>query len=205
MKKMLFMIFVALLGLNIPAFAKDTSTINGSSHLNKGEYDSLQVNGSLTFKDLAIKDSIIINGSIQGKNLKCKTMESNGSVDVNGLKAKSVESNGSFSGENIEVTGELEVNGGLEVKNGKLHDIQIASTRSIIIDTQVNGNIRIKKVTEGWNFFGFKSNEPSPQILELKGNSLVRGDIIFEKDGEVHLFDRSKVEGKITNAKVIQK
>ena len=205
MKKILFIIFILLLGLNTPAFSQDTSTINGSSHLNKGEYDSLEVNGSLTFTDLDIKDSIVINGSIQGKNLKCKTMESNGSVDINGLKAQSVESNGSFSGENIDIMGELEVNGRLEIKNGKLHNIKIASTSSTIMDTKVNGNIRIEKATGGWKFFGFKSNESSPQILELKGNSIVIGDVIFEKEGEVHLFDIAKVEGKVINAKVIQK
>lgn len=197
--------FAMLLGLNVPAFAKNISTINGGSHLNKGEYDSLEANGAITFKDLAIKDSLVINGSIQGKNLKCKTMKSNGSVDVDGLQVQGVESNGSFSAENVEITGKSEFNGSLEIKNGKLHDIQIASTRSTIIETQVNGNIRIKKVNKGWNFFGFKSNESSTQILELKGNSLVSGDIFFEEDGEVHLFDGAKVEGKIVNAKAIQK
>jgi hypothetical protein len=39
----------------------------------------------------------------------------------------------------------------------------------------------------------------------LKGNSIVSGDIIFEKEGEVHLFDRAKVDGKVINAKVIEK
>ncbi len=199
------MVLAVFLGLNTPVFAKGISIINGSSNLSKGEYDSLEVNGSLTFTDLFIKDSIVINGSIQGKNLKCNTMESNGSVKINGLKAKSVESNGSFSGENIEVTGEFEVHGGVDIKNGKLHNIKIASIRSTILDTQVNGNIRIEKVTEGWNFFGFKSSESSPQILELKGKSIVSGDVFFEKDGEVHIFDGSKVEGKVTNAKVIPK
>lgn len=197
--------FMILLGLNGPAFAKDTSTINGRSYLNNGEYDSLEVNGDLTFKGLWIKDSFVINGSIQGENLKCKTIKSNGSFDVDGFQAQGVKSNGSFTGKNVDITGESKFHGDLEIKNGKLHDIQIASTRSTFIETQIKGNILIKKVKKDWSFMGFKSNESSAQVLELKGKSLVIGDILFEKEGEVHLFDGAKVKGKIVNAKVIQK
>ena len=205
MKKTLFSILVTLLGLNATAFAKDVSTANGSSHLNGGEYDSLEVNGSLMFKDLFVKDTIVVNGSIQGKNLKCYRLESNGSVDVDGLLAQGVEINGSFSGQNIDIAGDAEFNGGVEVKNGKLHDIQIKSITSTITDSQVNGNICIKKVNKGPSFFGFKSNESSTQILELKGCSIVSGNVVFQKNGEVHLFDRAKVEGEIIKAKVIKK
>ena len=205
MKKILFIVFASLLGLNAPAFAKDTSIINGNTHLNKEEYDSLKVNGNLTFKDLEIKNALSINGNIHGKNLKCKTIESKGSFDVDGLQAQSVESNGFFTGKNVDITGESKFNGALEIKNGKLHDIQIVSTRSTFVDTQINGNIHVKKVNKGRNFFGLKSNESSAQVLELKGNSLATGDIFFEEEGEVHLFDGAKVRGKVVNAKVIQK
>jgi hypothetical protein len=100
MKKILFSVFAILLSLNITAFAKNGSTINGSSHLENGKYDSLEVNGNLTFKDLLITDSIVVNGSVQGKNLKCHTIKSNGSLDIDGLWAQGVDSNGSFSGQN---------------------------------------------------------------------------------------------------------
>ena len=105
MKQILFTIFMTLVGLNAPAIAKEVSTINGSSHLTKGEYDSLKVNGHLTFNGLIIKDLLIVNGSISGENLECKTVKSNGSFDVDGLQAGNVESNGSFTGQNIEIIG----------------------------------------------------------------------------------------------------
>ena len=55
-------------------------------------------------------------------------------------------------------------------------------------------------------FLGFTSNnQSSVQVLELKGRSLIIGDIIFEENGEIHLFDLAEVKGKIVNAKVIQK
>ncbi len=100
MKRIAFILLTILLAFNGPAFAKETSTINGSSDLN-GKYASLEINGSLTFKDLEVSESLVINGSIHGKNLTCKTMETNGSCDVENLQAQSIESNGSFVGKGI--------------------------------------------------------------------------------------------------------
>lgn len=199
MKKILFSIFLILLVLNIKAFAKDVFTINGSSHLNKGEYDSLEVNGALTFKELFIKDSIVVNGRIHGNDLKCRTIEVNGSVEIDRLWAQNVESNGLFLGQNIDISGDAEFNGRVEIKTGKLHNIQIVSIKSTIIDTEVNGNIWVKKLNN------FKSNELLTQILELKGDTIVSGDVVFEEEGEVYLFDGAKIEGKVIKAKVIQK
>lgn len=206
MNTMLFSMCAILLGLNITAFAKYGSTINGSSYLSKGEYDSLKINGNLTFKDLFVKDSIVINGSARGQKLKCHTIKSNGSIDVDGLQVQDVESNGSFSGKNIDIAGDAEFNGRVEIKNGKLHDIQIISTKSTFLKTQVIGDIFIKKIVKrSWLFFGFLSHEPSTQILELKDHTIVSGNVVFEEDGEVHLFNGAKVEGQIIKARVIKK
>ncbi|MDP5110046.1 MAG: hypothetical protein NWP47_01505 [Rickettsiaceae bacterium] len=192
---------IILFGLNIPAYAKNASIINGSSNLKQQVYDSLEVNGTLTFTDLTIKESLIINGKIQGKNLKCRNITSNGSFDVDGFQAQNVKTNGSFKGMNIEITGKSEFNGALEITNGKLHNIQVVNTLSTLVDTNVSGNINIK-IDKG---FGVRPSTSSVQVLELKGNSLVTGDVIFEEEGAVYLFDKSKVQGKIVNAKIIEK
>ena len=194
-----------LMSLNVTAFANDQLVINGSTHLNKAEYDTLNVNGNLTFNHLIIKNSIVINGSVQGENLTCATFQSHGSVDINGLQAFSIVSSGSFKGNTITVTNASKFNGEVDIKKGHLQDLQIASTTPTFIDTEIHGNILIKKAKEGWDFFGFASHALSTQVLTLKGQTSVSGDISFEEDGEVHLIDGAKVEGKITNAKVIQK
>ncbi len=205
MKKILFTVCMTLVGLNVPAIAKEVSMINGSFYLTKGEYDFLKVNGHLTFNGLVIKDLLILNGSIHGENLECKTVKSNGSFDVDGLQARNVESNGSFIGKNIEIIGEAVFNGGIKITNGKLNDIKIATMRTTLINTVVNGNILFKKVNKVKVFLDFVSNQSSVQVLELKGRSLIIGNLIFEEDGEIHLFDLAEVKGKIVNAKVIQK
>lgn len=145
MNKILSLMLMILFGLNIPAYAKNASIINGSSNLKQQVYDSLQINGALKFKDLTIKESLIINGKIQGKNLKCRNITSNGSFDVDGFQAQNVKTNGSFKGMNIEITGKSEFNGALEITNGKLHNIQVVNTLSTLVDTNVSGNINIKK------------------------------------------------------------
>lgn len=202
MNKILSLMLMILLGLNVSAYAKNASIINGSSNLKQQVYDSLQINGALKFKDLTIKESLIINGKIQGKNLKCRNITSNGSFDVDGFQAQNVKTNGSFKGMNIEITGKSEFNGALEITNGKLHNIQIVNTLSTLIDTNVSGNINIKKIDKG---FRVRPSTSSVQVLELKGSSLVTGDVIFEEEGAVYLFDKSKVQGKIVNAKIIEK
>lgn len=202
MNKILSLMLMILFGLNIPAYAKNASIINGSSNLKQQVYDSLEVNGALKFKDLTIKESLIINGKIQGKNLKCRNITSNGSFDVDGFQAQNVKTNGSFKGMNIEITGKSEFNGALEITNGKLHNIQVVNTLSTLVDTNVSGNISIKTIDKG---FGVRPSTSSVQVLELKGSSLVTGDVIFEEEGTVYLFDKSKVQGKIVNAKIIEK
>ncbi len=206
MKQILFTIFMTVVGFNVPANAKEVSTIDGSSHLTRGEYDSLKVNGHLTFNGLIIKDLLIVNGSIHGKSLQCKTVKSNGSFDVEGFQTENLESNGSFTGKNIEIIGEAVFNGGIKITNGKLNDIKIAIMRTTFTDIVVNGNIFFKKANKEKGFLGFTSNnQSSVQVLELKGRSLIIGDIIFKENGEIHLFDLAEVKGKIVNAKVIQK
>lgn len=96
------------------------------------------------FKDLTLKNYLMNNGSIQGAHLKCGTKKSNRSFDVDGLQAQSIESNGSFTRKNIEIPDESKFNGGLEIQNSHLHDIQIASVTLTFVETKVNGNIRIK-------------------------------------------------------------
>ena len=149
MNKMLSLVLMTMLGLNISAFAKNATIVNGSSNLNNQVYDSLQINGALKFKDLTIKESLIINEKIQGKNLKCKNITSNGSFDVDGFQAQNIKNNGAFKGKNIEITGKSKFNGGLEITNGKLHNIQIVNTLSTLVDTNVIGNINIKKLIRG--------------------------------------------------------
>ena len=190
-----------LLGLQETSLANRISTLNGNSYITQGEYDGLKVNGHLIFNDLAVQSWLIINGSIQGKSLKCKTLKSNGTSDITGLYTENLESNGAFSGDTIEVTGRAKFKGTVEIKCGKLRDINITSRKCTLVDTEVKGSVSIKKAREGCRFL----KDPSPQVIELSGKSVIDGDIVFEDPGEVHLCDGAKIKGKIINGKAVQK
>lgn len=202
--KLLFPVIMAV-GANISAIAQEPEVMNGSTHLISKEYDSLSINGALTFDDLIVKNLLIVNGRIQGKSLKCTTLNSNGSIDVNGLQAQNVKSHGAFVGENIYITDEAKLRGSIKITNGKLNKIRMLTTQATFINVEVSENVIFEKVSKGCDVVGFPSNQSLVQVLELKGKSLIIGDIIFEDKGEVHVFDQSKIKGKVINAKVVSK
>jgi hypothetical protein len=203
MKKRVWMLVSTALG-NTPALAKKTSIVHGTSHLTDGAYESLKVNGSLTFSGLTITDALVTNGSIRGKNLTCRTIHANGAFNVDGFQAQDVKSNGTFSAENVDITGNAEFNGDLKITHGTLACITLSGTHPILVDTKIKRNIHIKKVNNGCSFFGFLFHQSSVQILTLKRKTLIEGNVVFEESGEVHFFDAAKVKGKILNGKVIQ-
>lgn len=191
------------------------SSINGSSYLNNVRYNSLKHNGLLKFNDLTIKETLKSNGTIKGKDLTCKNLQSNGSLCVNKLEAKNIKHNGSFKAENIKVEDTLKVNGKTHITNGKLNNVEVKTTKATFINSKIKGDIFIQKSTSSWSFCGFRFNnwtlfnfgseKVEKNILELKDNTIVMGDIKFEENGEIHLFDTSEIKGKVVNAQVIQK
>lgn len=203
MKKLVLFITILCVGTClIIAQTMAGQVINGSTVLKDKNFDELQVNGGLEFNNLFVDDLLEVNGSTSGKNLKCRDLKSNGSLHIEGLKAQNIESSGSFEGKNIEVTGQAKINGYTKITDGKLNIVEIASSNSVFFHTKVTGNIVIKKLDNGFNLSNLKSKV---QILELKDGSVVSGNITFETEGgEVHLFDSSKVYGKVLNGKVIK-
>jgi hypothetical protein len=205
LKKTALVVLTFLLGINTLTFPNKVCVINGHSDLKKQEYESLEINGDIIFENLTINNALDVNGRIHGKHLTCKTMASNGSVDVENLQAQTIESNGSFSGKNIKITGESKFNGEVEITNGTIKSIEVSGEQLTLSNTAVHGTIHIKKVTKGGTVSDFQFKKSSTQILELKGTSVVTGDVIFEQEGEVHLFNGAKIHGKTIRAKVIRK
>ncbi len=197
MRKIFAAIFSSFLLLN-PTFAGSGSTINGTAHLKGEKYDSLTVNGNLTFDDLTIKEGLVVNGNLEGKGLKCAAMKSNGLARLDRIEVGSVKSNGFFRAKNVEIKDSGEFNGGCEIKNGKLPSIQIRGREATLIKCEVNGDLHIKKIEY--------SCCSCHQRLELRENSVVTGDLLFDLEGgEVYLFGGSKVMGKIVNGKLIER
>lgn len=188
-------------------FAKEppVNIINGTSRLEKVEYDSLESNGNLNVDHLSVKNSLVVNGSVKGKKLKCKTLNLNGSFNIVDFQANNVESNGFFVGENVDIAGDARFNGDLKITNGRLGNLIISSSFITLINAEVKGYVHIKKVSKGSSFFDFGLKQSLPQTLELKENTIIFGDVVFEEYGYIHLFDKSEVRGKIINGKLVRK
>lgn len=197
MKKIQNLTVIILFLLNISVLANANETFYGSANLKEKEYESLLVNGSLKFENLVIRGTTSINGSIKGRGLKSNNLKVNGSVNIEAAKVQTVDISGSFLAKEVEIFGDSYFRGSIDIVNGQLSNMIIYSKNSVIEDTNVSGNIHIKKENN--------DNKHRPQILELKGNSTVTGDIVFDDKGEIYISDSSKIEGKITNAKIIRK
>ncbi len=179
-------------------FANDAE-INGQVSLKNSQYESLKINGDLAFDNLDVKGELEVNGNKEGKNLKCRKIKSNGSFKIDGLIVEDIESNGSFIGKNVEIAGSGKFNGNVDIQNGKLNKIEISSDKVIFANSTIN-KILIKKIDSD-SLFQLDKNK---QIVELYGDSSII-DIEFEEEGEVHIFNKSQVRGKMMNCEVIRK
>ncbi len=133
---------------------------------------------------------------------------------IDELNAERVINNGSFKGKKVSLSDDLEFSGSSKIESGTLNNIKAATSRLVLVDTSVIGNIFFRKGTSSsrsfcekcLSFFDFETKIKSPQVLELSGKSIVIGDVTFEGDqGEVHLFDAPQIKGNVVSAKIIQK
>lgn len=188
------------------------TVINGSSNLSNTKFSNLTVNGSLKFNNLDIENSLNVNGSVDGKNLICKTYKVNGSSNVENIKTHNIKNSVSFKGndiyvknnifvngninaKNITILGTTKIAGNVKIKNGNLNNIEIKNFEATFINSKVN-----KIIMHSYN----SNHKHWPHVITLKSNSTVSGDIIFEsKNGEVYLLDNSKVEGEIIGGRIV--
>ncbi len=156
---------------SIPGMAQEPEVMNGNVNLISKEYDSLSINGGLTFENLSIKNLLIINGRIQGKNLQCTIINSNGSLNVTGLQAQNIESHGTFLAKDIDVTGESILRGTIEITNAKLNQIKMSTTQTTFTNAEVRGNVILENIDKASDHLGGSFPQPQPQVLKLKGKS----------------------------------
>ena len=189
LKYPVFLIFIILLGFPTK-FNCAVSTSKNPNTFKKGSNDG---------------DSINIGGTLSGTGLNCQNIQLNGSSNIHGLQAENIVMNGEFLGKNIKISGIAEFYGTLEIENGELNQIQMSCKEPTFINTKISGNINITFSSYSKRtIINIIHNNTSPNIIKLKGNSIVFGDIIFENAGEVHLYDESEIRGKVTNGKIVK-
>lgn len=199
--------------LVITATAEARSTVNKSIKIGAGETvsDELSsVNGSVTVGSGAVlqDEASTVNGSLTiGDDVQAREISSvNGSVrigdratvdgDVSTVNGTLRAGESTIQGEVSTVNGTIKLNGSTVER-----DIMTVNGR-ITLDrgTRVAGNLIIKE-TRGRN------NWSKPLKIELRGGSVVEGDVIVEDSDrkvEIRLLDGSSVGGKIEGADVVR-
>ena len=224
LKYPVFLIFIILLGFPTK-FNCAVSTSKNPNTFKKGsnDGDSINIGGTLSGTGLNRKNihfrgnfsgiglncqNIHVRGDFSGIGLNCQNIQVNGFSNIHGLQAENIVINGEFLGKNIKISGIAEFYGRLEIENGELNQIQMSCEEPTFINTKISGNINITfssySDTHLFGFINIRHDNTSPNIIKLKGNSIVFGDIIFKNAGEVHLYDESEIRGKVTNGKIVK-
>ena len=183
----------------------DISKINRSIQIGDGETagDIESVNGSISIGDNAIIESAeTVNGSVRiGANGQAESLETvNGSITVGaktvvqegietvngaitlGDDAASLDKIETVNGR-IELGARAQAGAGIELVNG---DVELKNA------ARVTGDIVVRKPTmSGW----FNKQSKTPRVI-LGPNAVVNGDLVFEREVELHMHTTAKITGK---------
>lgn len=221
-----FAITAALSGTALADNPPDLSKVNGSLSADAGrEYGDIDtVNGSITINSDAIaRDVDTVNGSItldtRARVDDVSTV--NGRIVArNGVQARSIETvNGNIVGvSNIKIAKSVEaVNGSIEIGAGSTVGDNVETVNGSILllsmrvggnvgtvngnitlgtDAQVERNLTVRKPT-GW---GFNWGKPKVPRIILGPNSVVKGNLVFEREVELYVHTTAKYgEIKLTD------
>ena len=180
---------------------KNHQTIKPSNHQNKfgstvfnnKSFNSLNIYGSLTFKNINIKEKLNVFGSLTGHNLKCFDLKVKGRTNIKDTKVYgTLNISGTIYCEKILVVGKTTVSGAINSSNSTFNDIEISGMK-IKFNNSTIKNIFINKNS---------NNKDEVQKIYLK-NTTVENDISFESGiGEIFIEGKSKIIGNIKGGKI---
>ncbi len=213
--KKIFLVLLAFLivSTSYKTLAQGTNKL-GDLTCNNQNYESLSIIGDIDFNNLSISKSLHIVGDLKGHTFKSKSVNSVGGIEGEDFHIEELSSVGSIDGknyyiknlsivgevdvDNLNVTGEASFVGEVEITNGTLNTIEISTKASTFNNTQIKGRVFVKKNSSK------EKHSENAQILELKGDTSIQGDVTFEVKGKIHLYDNAKILGHVINAEVIK-
>jgi hypothetical protein len=157
----------------------ETHTV-GATHYGAETLSSLKADGFIHLDGTHIINSTCINGHTDAKNTYFGELESNGFIKL----------------DNCVVKGFATINGYLDAHHTLFEKEITISTEKSSFDSCSTASIVIKR----------KSSLIPTQVIEITGNSTIKGSIIFEsKQGEVILSSGSEVLGKVHGGIITRK
>lgn len=184
--------------------------VDGSFEASNAELNTLKINGSADLKESRVKGKANVNGALTAKKVTFGDIRVNGGVEII----------------NSTINGQAKIDGGLTVDQGELGALHVnggvnLSKAYIKGEATIHGAVVAKETTfekhlsvtaERIEFQNVKLSSlavKSPgktrgvQQVFLKGNTLVKGDIVFDENGEVLMEPGAKIQGTVKNGKIV--
>jgi len=195
-------------------------TFNGKTKLEKQEFDSVMVNGSLDFKEVKIT-TLKVNGETEGKDSTFGSVNVNGEFEAKDCSADTLTVNGATDIKGCTIKGAATLNGRLESKGTTIGSLSISSEKMVLDDCVIEGDIlvRAKQGTMGaagwmtrasnwigsWFGGGDKVDEEArAEILQLRGTTGVRGSITCESGaGIIEKGSQATISGKVSVSRLM--
>lgn len=178
--------------------------IMGGANLTDIKADTLAIVGTLEFHNLTVaKDTDVAGEVVKSNKGKFGPLKVAGTFEAADVTAESLEVAGTVTATGLTVSKDATIAGELKLKaskdpkaaKNKLNNLTIAAAETSLEDTEVTGNITVKKPK------GFDN-----QVLHLIGKTTVKGTITFESGkGKIEQGSDAKIEGQVTGATVEKK
>lgn len=152
-------------------------TINGPSTLTEIKADTLDAHGPLTFDKVNITESTDVSGPMRGQEGSFGKLNVTGPLEAQKITCDTLTVIGPAALKYFTVRGNTDIMGSFASEHGNLQDLTFVSSGTLT-------NTNVKNITVKPN----KAEPTEKEILELKGTTIVTGDIIFTSGkGEVNI------------------
>ncbi len=173
---------------------KNAHSYYGPTSLSNKSLTNLRVMGPLSLKDSTIKGKLDVYGPFKGNSIQAAKLTVQGPTSIyNKSKLGSVSINGPLTIKNSRVSSDLIVNGPIFASHSVfMGKISVSSTKLTFKDC----NLQTLKIRPAHSFGN------NQQVLYLKGNTIVNGDISFMTGNGKIIKDASVViKGNIYGSK----
>lgn len=189
---------------------RSKTRVEGSFEASKADLNTLKVNGSAHLKDSRVRGKTSVDGALQAEKVIFADIRVNGGADLTNSTVKGqTKIDGGLNVEQSEFEA-LKVNGGVNLSQSQIKGEAIINGGMVAKETSFEKHLTV--AAEKIEFHNVKlsslhvqdiGKSTKVQRVFLKGNTLVKGDIVFDENGEVLMEPGAKIQGTVKNGKIV--
>lgn len=179
------------LGLtNIENTTIKDAVIVGPATLKQVKATSLAITGPLKFTKIEVEKNAVITGPVSGKDGKFSSLSITGPLTGEDILCEELHVTGFVNITHLKVSKASTIIGSLTATKSSFQDLTITAD-DVVLDSSTVQTITMRKNTD------------KQQVLTLKGDTIVHGDITFESGkGKIIESKNVKIKGKVKGAVV---